>query len=38
MVEHRNNAPKKAITGLIDVEPLSSLNRSTIQVLKFIIL
>jgi hypothetical protein len=38
MVEHKNNAPKKAITGLIDVDPLSSLKRSIIQVLNFIIL
>jgi hypothetical protein len=37
IVTQRNNEPINAITGLTDVDPLSSLKRSITQCLKFII-
>jgi hypothetical protein len=36
IVTQRNNEPINAITGLTDVDPLSSLKRSIIHFLKFI--
>ena len=36
IVPHKNNAPINATTGLIEVDPRSSLNKSVIHCLKFI--